>query len=60
MGAPAPGPKPAPSARPAEEPVEDEEEEPTEERDPRTTVLIVALAVVGLAAVLLVLFVLLA
>jgi hypothetical protein len=42
-----------------EEPVEDEEE-PTEERDPRTTALIVALAVVGLAAVLLVLFLVLA
>jgi hypothetical protein len=49
----APRPAPAPPPRPVE-PAADEE---PVERDPRTTVLVIALAAMGLAAVLLVLFV---
>jgi hypothetical protein len=53
---PAPTPPPPRPAEPAGEPAADEE---PAERDPRRTVLIIALAAMGLAAVLLVLFVVL-
>jgi len=51
-----PRPAPAPPARPRAEPVEADE---PAERDPRTTVLVIALAALGLTALLLVLFVVL-
>jgi hypothetical protein len=53
----APPPAPAAASAPAEAPAEPDEGENAEERDPRKMVLIVTLAALGLAAVLLVLFV---